>query len=106
TGVWLRPHTSVQGLRHRLVLRLAVDGKAQQDDGTHAWCRANAHVAAVKLDQRLGDGKAEPGALMALGKLAFHLLERATEIGERLLRDADAGILDGKHHRIAGGAAA
>ena len=35
---------------------------------------------------------------MALGKLAFHLLEWPAEPGERLFRNADAGICNGNAH--------
>ena len=34
---------------------------------------------------------------MALGKLAFDLLERPAELGQRVLGDADAGVGDGEH---------
>ena len=62
--------------------------------------------AAMQFGQRLGDGEAEAGALMALGELAFHLLERPAELGERVLGDADAGVGDGEHDAVAGGASA
>ena len=57
--------------------------------------RADAHRAAVQLGQRLGDREAETGALMALGELALDLLERTSELRQRILRDADAGVDDG-----------
>jgi len=33
----------------------------------------------MELDQRFGDGKAEAGAVIGLGQLAFDLLERIAE---------------------------
>ena len=39
-------------------------------------------AAAMQLDQRAGDGEAEPAALMALGELVLDLLERAAELGD------------------------
>ena len=57
--------------------------------------------AAMQLGQRFGDREPEPRALVALGELAFDLLERPAELGERLLRDADAGVDDGDPHPAA-----
>src|ERR1700682_3668505 len=68
----------------------SVARKPQQNDGSAAELRANSHRPAVQLGQRFGDGEAEARALMALGELALDLLERASELGERLLRNADA----------------
>ena len=59
--------------------------------------------AAVQFDQRLGDGEAQAGALMALGQLTFHLLERSAELCECIAGDADAGVGDGEHDAIVGG---
>ena len=86
--------------------RAAVARQAHADDRADARRGADAHRAAVQLDQRFGDREAEARALMRLGELAFHLLERTAEVLQGVGRDADAGILDGDHHGLAGGAAA
>ena len=52
----------------------------------------------MQLDQGAGDGEPEPAALMALGELVLHLLERPPQLGDVVLGDADAGILDGDFH--------
>ena len=52
----------------------------------------------MQLDQGAGDGEPESAALMALGELVLHLLERPPELGDVVLGDADAGILDGDFH--------
>ena len=43
---------------------------------------------------------------MALGELAFDLLERPAQARERVLGDADAGIGDRQHDAAVGGAPA
>ena len=77
----------------------------RQPDHDHragAEGRADAHRAAVQFGQRFGDGEAQARALMALGQLAFDLLERPAELAQRVLRDADAGVLDGDGDAVAG----
>ncbi|GAA3855134.1 hypothetical protein GCM10022626_28620 [[Pseudomonas] carboxydohydrogena] len=59
----------------------------------------------MQLDQRFGDREAEAGAVIALGQLAFDLLEGAAEAGEGFLRNADAGVGDRHHHSVADHAA-
>ena len=48
------------------------------------WCRrrgsSGCASAAMQFDQRFGDGEAEPRAVMALGELAFDLLERPAKL--------------------------
>ena len=59
------------------------------------------HLAAVQRDERARDGEAEAGALVAARERALHLLERAAELFQRRLRNADAGILDDQHDAVA-----
>ncbi len=59
----------------------------------------NLHTAAMQAYQRAGDGKPEPGAALALGKLALHLLEGLADLAECCFRDADAGIGDRQRRR-------
>ncbi len=71
-----------------------IDRQPHHHDRADAERRADAHGAAMQFGQRLGDRQAQTRAAMDLGELAFHLLERLAEILQRLLRDADAGVLD------------
>ena len=71
-------------------------------DGADARLRADAQAAAVQLGQRAGDGEAETGALVALRELGLDLLEGPAELAERVLRDADAGVLDKDVDGVAG----
>src|SRR5262249_7703452 len=57
--------------------------------------RGDLDLAAVELDEALDDREAEPGALLALGRLAAALLVAAEELREVLGRDPLAGVLDG-----------
>src|SRR3954468_9648588 len=68
--------------------------------------RADAHDAAMQLDQRLGDRQAQPRAVMSLGELALDLLERPAELLQRIARDTDSGILDAYDRAAARQAAA
>ena len=77
-----------------LLLRFA-DRHSQQHERAPAGRRADAHRAAMQLGQRLGDGEAKSGTLMALGDVALDLLERTSELAQRVLRNADAGVRDG-----------
>jgi hypothetical protein len=63
--------------------------------------RAQPHRAAVQIGQRARDGEAEAGALVALGELALDLLERLAEPPQRIRRDADPGVGDHEHDRVA-----
>src|SRR6186997_3128567 len=54
--------------------------------------RADAHDAAMQLDQRLGDRQAQPRAVMSLGELALDLLERPAKLLQRIAGDTDSGI--------------
>src|SRR5208282_718705 len=45
--------------------------------------------------ERFGDREAETGSLVPLRQLAFDLFERPAELVQRILRDADAVVLDG-----------
>src|SRR5581483_2023972 len=56
--------------------------------------------------ERFGDGETEAGALIALGELAFHLLERPAKLPQRVGRDADAAVGNRDEHVIAGAPAA
>ena len=49
-------------------------------------------LAAMQLDQRLGDRQAETGALVLAGQMVFDLFEGFEHLFELLARDADAGI--------------
>ena len=72
------------GALSRLVLRqraLRLERQAHHDEGALAERRADAHAPPCNSHQRFGDGEAEARALMALGQLAFDLLERAAELG-------------------------
>jgi len=60
----------------------------------------------MQVGQRFRDGEAEARAMIALGQLAFDLLERPPEFRQRLRRDADAAVHDGEHHRAVQHAAA
>ena len=89
-----------------LLGRPPVERQAHHHRRAGAERRADAHHAAMQFDQRLGDGQAQPRAVMGLGELAFDLLERPAELLQRVARDADAGILDADHHGAARHAAA
>src|ERR1700722_113076 len=78
------------GLRH-----LPLDRQPYDHRGAFAELRTDAHGAAVQLGERFGDGEAEAGALVALGQLAFDLLERPAELVQRIFGNADAGVFDG-----------
>src|SRR5262245_66245061 len=79
----------------------AIARQAHHDERADAHSRADPHGAAVQLDQRFGDGETETRAVIALGELALDLLERASKLGERGRRNADAGIVDADEHAIA-----
>ena len=47
----------------------------------------------------LAIARPRPGSLVPFGQLAFHLLERPAQLVQRILRDADAVVLDGNGAR-------
>ncbi|BEV47002.1 hypothetical protein CRBSH125_31850 [Afipia carboxidovorans] len=60
----------------------------------------------MQMRERFCNRKAEAGAVIAFGELAFDLLERAAEAGECFLRNADAAVGNRHDHLAAAGAAA
>jgi len=61
---------SVSAARLALFGLRPVDRQAHHHRGAGAERGTDAHHAAVQLDQRLGDGQAQPGTVMGLGQLA------------------------------------
>ena len=66
--------------------RAAVDRQPHQHDRAAPSSERMRMRAAVQFDQRFRDRKAEPGAVMGLGELAFDLLERPAELLQRVPR--------------------
>jgi len=60
----------------------------------------------VQIGERFRNRKSKSRTVVAFRELAFDLFERTAELGERLRRDADAGIGDHQHNRVAANAAA
>ena len=54
--------------------------------------------AAMQLDQRLGDGKAQPGAFETARQRSVELAERFQRRGDGFRRHADAGVRHGEGH--------
>ena len=54
----------------------------------------------MQLDQRLGDGQAQAGTLVALGELAFDLFEGAAQFGQSFLGNANAAVGNAQHHVV------
>ena len=78
-----------------LVVLVTADGQVEADGGAFAGRAFHPHGAAVHLDQRLGQGQAQAGALGGLGMLALDLFERAGQTHQVFGRDADAGVRAG-----------
>src|SRR5256885_8893150 len=94
---------SCRGLLDFALARLpARHRQAQQHESSPTQRRADAHRAAMQLGERPGDGEPEPRALVALGEPTLDLFERASKLGERVVRDADAGVGDGDAHPFRG----
>ena len=76
-----------------LARRVARLRQMHADDRASADSRADAHRAAMQIDQRTRDGEAEPRAFHAIVERAVELFERPAKPRERRRRDAHAGIL-------------
>src|SRR3954470_22331678 len=66
-------------------------GQGDADGGADARRALHLQLAAVHLDQRLGQRQTQARALLGLGVLALDLLERPGQPLQILGRDADAG---------------
>src|SRR5690554_6860516 len=64
--------------------------------GADAFGAFDGERAAMQFHERTRQGEAEAGSLMRFGMLAFDLLERTADLGERAGRDTDAGIFHRK----------
>ena len=67
---------------------------AHRNDGADAFRRADLQRAAMQFGQRARNGQPEPRALVVLGELVLHLLERPAELAKRVLGNAAAIVLD------------
>src|SRR5690606_33521196 len=77
-----------------------MDRQHDRDRRAAALHAVDGERAAVQLDKRFRDGKTEARSAARFGELVFHLLERASELLEVTLWDADAGIGDRQPHAL------
>ena len=92
---WRLP-SSLSCSRAEIVCLNGSFGEAYRDPRATAGFRIPAQIAAVRFNEALGDRQAETGAAM-LGAVTA-ALEAIEDAALLILRDADAVILDCKHH--------
>ena len=77
---------------------MRIDGAFRREQDRHPGALALAAVhlqlAAMQLDERIGDRQAEPGALIGPGQRLLDLAERREHLDQVLLGDADAVVDD------------
>src|SRR5438105_14353136 len=72
----------------------AIAGQTKRGGRPHIDLAVKEELAAVQLDQRLGDWQAETRTLVAARQMVFHLLKGFEHLLQLLARYADPGILD------------
>ena len=88
----------VGGRRGGRGLRLFFQRHGEGKDGAIALPAQHAEPAVHQLDELLGNGQAQAGAAVFARRRAIGLREFLEDAGQRLGRDADAGVLHLKQH--------